>query len=102
LGLLGEVVCLRDAQLGSWRLHDSNLSRRPITSRIRDYHELHAALEELVRKHPEIAERLGSKRMKSRYARCHFMGGFYAGLDREWKLARREFSTAFRIEKSVG
>ena len=101
LGLFGEAVCLRDRHLGSWRLHGENVSMRPIESRIRDYQELRVALEELIRRHPELGERIGDDRLRQRYARCHFMGAFYAGLERNWKLAREEFQTAWKLDSSL-
>jgi glycosyltransferase involved in cell wall biosynthesis len=101
LGLLGDVVCLLDKKLGCWRKHDNNFSRTPISERVQQYENLCTGLQSLAQKHPELAQRIGEKRLRWRYGRCHFMGAFYAGLDRSWDLARIHFTKAYHYYPSL-
>jgi hypothetical protein len=96
LGSRGPAICLRDHELGCWRRHGANMSNKSPRERARDYEATRRALAELLDRHPELARRLSPRRIRRRYARCHFMAGFYAGLDRDWSLARGEFARAVR------
>lgn len=98
LGLLGPVICLEDRELGRWRRHGANTSMAPPRKRARQYHATKRGLAALLRRHPSLARRLGPRRIRARHARCHFMAGFYAGLSRDWPLARAEFARALRID----
>ncbi len=101
LGLLGEAICLPDQVLGSWRLHGENWSTAPAGQRIQQYEDLHLGLADLAERHPQLASRIGGRRLNQRYARCHFMGAFYAGQERSWHDARSEFGKAYRLEPSL-
>jgi glycosyltransferase involved in cell wall biosynthesis len=100
LGLQGGAICLRDRELGSWRRHGGNASLQPARERAKIYEATRQGLAELIERHPELGRRLGPRRIRARYARCHFMAGYYAGLEREWALARSEFARAARRHPS--
>lgn len=101
LGLLGEAICLSDKQLGYWRLHGKNVSTPLAAERVRQYEDLRKALQHLAHRHPELARRIGEKRLQWRYGRCHFMGAFYAGLERSWTHARPHFAMAYSFDPSL-
>jgi glycosyltransferase involved in cell wall biosynthesis len=101
LGELGRAACLSDRQLGYWRLHGENASRPSGENRVRQYESLCNALQSLVQRLPDLAQRIGEKRVLRRYARCHFMGAFYAGLGRSWSSARIQFAKAFAYSPSL-
>jgi glycosyltransferase involved in cell wall biosynthesis len=101
LGLLGEAICLFDKQLGYWRLHGKNASTPPAAERVQQYEDLRKALQHLAHRHPELARRIGEKRLQWRYGRCHFMGAFYAGLERSWTHARPHFAMAYSFDPSL-
>jgi glycosyltransferase involved in cell wall biosynthesis len=101
LGLRGPVICLRDRELGYWRRHGGNASLVSPRERAARYEATRQGLEALLERHPEFADRVGRRRIRSRYARCHFMAGYYAGLDRDWRLARAEFAHAVRREPAA-
>ena len=101
LGLLGEVVCLRDKQLSCWRWHEKNASMPEGARRAAMYEKLREGLQELATRHTELARRIGDRRLRRRYSRCHFMGAFYAGLMNSWSDAREHFAKAYRFHPSV-
>lgn len=101
LGLFGEAICLADKQLGYWRLHGGNVSTPAAEKRVQQYEDLRKALQCLIQRHPELALRIGEKRLKWRYGRCHFMGAFYAGLERRWDYARTHFVMAYSFYPSL-
>lgn len=100
IGMAGKVVCLLHDVLGSWRLHGGNVSQGNAATRCQQYHDLCGALIELTEKHPDFARKVGRVRQRHRYGRCFVMAGFYAGLERDWRLARREFRKALSYERS--
>lgn len=100
LGLLGPAICLRDRELGRWRRHGKNTSMAAAVRRAEQYEDTRAGLEELLQRHPELARRLGDRRVKRRLARCHFMAAFYAGIEGNWPLARTQFRKAMKVESS--
>ena len=101
LGLFGEAICLSGKQLGCWRLHGGNVSRSPAEERAAQYERLRQALQSLVERHPDLGRRIGERRLRWRYGRCHFMGAFYAGLEHSWDLARIHFGKAYQLNPSV-
>lgn len=101
LGLLGEVLCLRDRQLGSWRWHGANVTMARAVDRVKDYATMQEGLEELIRRNPEFGDRLGDRRLRRRYGRCHFMGAFYAAMEGAWPTARLHFSKAITFDASL-
>lgn len=101
LGLLGEAICLSDKQLGCWRLHGGNLSTLPAKRRVQQYEDLSRGLQELVQRHPDLGSRIGESRLRWRYGRCHFMGAFYAGLERSWDHARSHFGKSYQLDPSL-
>jgi glycosyltransferase involved in cell wall biosynthesis len=100
LGLFGEAILMPDPPLGCWRRHGGNVSRPDPRGRLELYRQLREGLRELVRRHPELGARVGERRLKRRYGRCSFMGGFYAGLAGEWRLAREAFAEAWGVDRS--
>jgi len=100
LGLLGDVTCLQDQILGSWRIHSDNMSRPKLDKRILQYEELKAGLKKLAHKHPDLLEEIGRRRLMRRYARCHFMAGFYAAQQQSWAMAAEQFARAYKISPS--
>jgi hypothetical protein len=98
LGLIGPAICLREKELGRWRRHGDNTSMAAARKRAVQYADTRAGLEELLHRHPELAERLGPERIRRRFGRCHFMAGYYAGLERDWALAREQFRKALETD----
>ncbi|MEQ8821099.1 MAG: glycosyltransferase [Sumerlaeia bacterium] len=101
LGLVGPAICLRDRELGRWRRHGNNTSMAAAPRRAEQYEETRRGLEQLLERHPVLAERLGERRVQSRYARCHQMAAFYAGLESNWSLAREQFRKAQAVNPSL-
>lgn len=101
LGLLGPSNRIAGAPLGAWRQHAANQSAPSIERRVSQYHELANGLAELIRRHPQLARRLGSQRIGARLARCHFMAGFHAGLEGAWLNARAEFARARQLDPTL-
>ncbi len=101
LGLYGEAICLYDKQLGCWRQHGTNISSPDIEERIKQYTDLSKALQMLAHRRPELAHKIGKRDLMRRCSRCHFMGAFYAMLDKAWPQARTQFIKAFGYHPSV-
>lgn len=102
LGMLGDIVCLKDKVLGYWRIHSHNTSRPgDIGERIKQYEQLKLALEQLAYRYPDLAYKLGQKRLSWRYSRCHLMAGFYAAKAENWKEATEQFDRAIEIYPSL-
>jgi glycosyltransferase involved in cell wall biosynthesis len=99
IGLEGRVVALPQL-LGTWRLHGDNVSQGRAASRVQQYHDLCAALAQLITKHPALDRRVGRARQQDRYSRCYVMAGFYAGREGDWKLARQQFAMALSQRRS--
>ncbi|HBF14049.1 MAG TPA: hypothetical protein DDW49_11795 [Deltaproteobacteria bacterium] len=100
VGLEGRVVCLRNTVTAFYRRHGENVTEGQIEKKVERYACLQKSLEEFIRRHPGLEQKIGEKRVLWRYARCHFMGGFYAGLAKRWDLARKEYARAFRLYPS--
>lgn len=102
LGLVGRARCLKQVKLGCWRRHGANASAAAsVESRVRQYMDLRAGLEELLRRHPDFAARLPSRRVSSRLARCHFMAGFYAAFFGAHSRAAGLFREAIAIDPRI-
>ncbi len=99
LGLFGEAVRLTGEPLGCWRWHGANVSQPLLSARIEQYHRLREGLAELLQRRPELAARLPERLVRRRYGRCHLMAGFYAGVEGQWAMARREFAASFNYER---
>jgi hypothetical protein len=97
----GEAICLRNDLLGTWLLHGKNLSQGDSVSRCAQYDALCRALQDLVKRYPAFAAKIGLKRQRRRYSRCYTMAGFYAGRESNWPLARSQFTIALSYEKSL-
>ena len=101
LGLCGDVICLRDKPLSCWRLHGANMSDTPLANRAATYQDLRESLQLVAERQPDLARRIGVKRLASTYARCHFSGAFYAGLGQSWGQARAHFASAYHFAPTV-
>jgi glycosyltransferase involved in cell wall biosynthesis len=101
LGMLGEVICLREKQLGCWRVHGKNTSRPPAGRHVEMYESLCGSLQTLASRCPELANRVGAARLRQRYANCHFLAAYYAGLGHLWGLSRSQAAKAFAYRPSL-
>lgn len=101
LGLLGPTVRIGGAPLGAWRQHAANQSAPNLARRIAQYHELAGGLEQLARRQPMLARRVGRTGIAARLARCHFMAGFHAGHEGDWRAARAEFARAAALAPTL-
>ena len=101
LGLLGPTIRVAGAPLGAWRQHAANQSAPDLARRVAQYHALAEGLEQLARRHPALARRVGRGGVAARRARCHFMAGFYAGHAGDWRIARAEFARALALAPTL-
>ena len=101
LGLQGTPVCLHKEKLGCWRWHGANVPNQDPELCAMQYKELRKGFQALAMRHPAFANKIGVKKLLKQFARCHLMGGFYAGLSQSWSLARKEFRRAYDFDNSV-
>ena len=100
MGLLGKVVALPTEILGTYRRHANNITTGTLEKKIRQYSIQKTNLKEVLRRHPDLENKIGEKRIKKRLAFCHFMAGFYAGLEQNWNWAYEQYSEAIKINPS--
>jgi glycosyltransferase involved in cell wall biosynthesis len=91
LGLLGRVERILGEPIASWRHHGANLSQSSGKKRARQYEELVRDLEVVLQRHPGLRDKLGARRLRQRYAHCHFVRGYYLALGNDWDEARDAF-----------
>lgn len=101
LGLLGPTIRIEGAPLGAWRLHGANASAPALAKRIAQYHALADGLDQLARRNPHLALRLGNAAIAARRARCCFMAGFHAGVEGAWPQARTQFGSAWTLRPTM-
>lgn len=95
LGLVGEVVRINGAPLGSWRLHRNNTSRSEQDCVVARYENLKMGLEELLQRNSKLKSMLSQRVINRRISRCLFMGGVNAALQRKWAVAIDAFKRAY-------
>ncbi len=101
MGLHGEVVCLEKEILGLYRRHHQNITTGSPEKKAKQYEIQKKNLEEILKRHPALSEKISHSQKSWRLARCHFMAAFYAGLDQQWDLARKQFATAWKLHHSL-
>ncbi len=81
--------------LGCWRRHPRSTSKQ--ANKVKSYAKTRAALKRVLRKHPDLAQRLG-KRIIRRYARSYFLTGFWLAADGDVPRARRYYAKAVKLD----
>lgn len=97
LGLFGRAVCISGEVLGFWRRHSGNLSQISGQARAKQYQDLLTDLETILVKYPKFRASLDQHKVQQRYAKCHFMSGFFLGLASNWQGAKAAFIKAWQL-----
>jgi len=80
--------------LGCWRRHPRSTSKQ--ANKVKSYAKTRAALKRVLRKYPDLAEKLGS-RIVRRYARSYFLTGFWLAADGNVPRARKYYAKAIKL-----
>jgi glycosyltransferase involved in cell wall biosynthesis len=81
--------------LACWRKHGSNTSR---TIKKEKYNEwTRIELTKLLDKYPDLKKKIGERAINKRFARSHFMTGFFMAADGNIQKARHYYYTAFKM-----
>ena len=100
LGLLGEVIRIDGAPLGSWRLHENNTSRSGADRIVARYEDLQLELTALLQRNPKLLEILSKRTIDKRFSRCFFMGGVNAMTQKKWERAMQAFKRSYSSYRS--
>ena len=80
--------------LGCWRRHARSTSKQ--ANKVKSYAKTRAALKRVLRKYPELAQKLG-KRIVRRYARSYFLTAFWLAADGDVARARKYYAKAIKL-----
>lgn len=80
--------------LGCWRRHARSTSKQ--ANKVKSYAKTRAALKRVLRKYPELAQKLG-KRIVRRYARSYFLTAFWLAADGDVVRARKYYAKAIKL-----
>ena len=81
--------------LACWRKHKSNTSR---ATKKEDYYEwTRIELTKVLEKYPELRRKIGEKAISKRFARSHFLTGFFMAVEGDIKKARHYYYKAVKM-----
>jgi glycosyltransferase involved in cell wall biosynthesis len=81
--------------LACWRKHTSNTSR---ATKKEDYYEwTRIELTKVLDKYPDLRKKVGERAIRKRFARSHFLTGFFMAADGDIKKARHYYYKAFKM-----
>jgi len=80
--------------LGCWRRHPQSTSKK--ANKVKSYAKTRAALKRILRRHPDLAARIGP-RIVRRYSRSYFLTGFWLAADGHVRRARKYYWKAVKL-----
>ncbi len=80
--------------LGCWRRHPASISKG--ANKVKSYAKTRAALKKVLRKYPELQNKIG-KKIAKRFSRSYFLTGFFLAADGNIKRARKYYCKAVKV-----
>jgi glycosyltransferase involved in cell wall biosynthesis len=82
--------------LACWRKHTSNTSR---ATKKEDYYEwTRIELTKVLDKYPDLRQKVGEKAIRKRFAKSHFLTGFFMAVEGDIKKARHYYYKALKMD----